>query len=174
MYGDLIAADHRVLSERSPNNHRYQVEVQDSGTQWIQSHPCKTKSSHETERSRRKFLEPSERPKVIIQTILQNLANLVKMYPGIIVHQRTIDLRQMVLLREWYAELKKGLLLCCSNVAWMNSGGLILSNITTICETFKTSYQTGKHVSKKRLGEPFRGPETAFGNLEGRYFGRRQ
>ena len=30
--------------------------------QWIQSFPCKTKTSQETKRSSRKFLEPSEKP----------------------------------------------------------------------------------------------------------------
>ena len=36
--GDLITADHKVLSEgcESRNNHRYAVVVQDLATQWIQ------------------------------------------------------------------------------------------------------------------------------------------
>ena len=36
-FGDLITADHKVLSEESEsrNNHRYAVVVQDSATQWI-------------------------------------------------------------------------------------------------------------------------------------------
>ena len=46
-------------------NHRYAVVVQDLATQWIQSHPCKTKSAHETEESFLKFQEPSHRPKVV-------------------------------------------------------------------------------------------------------------
>ena len=41
------------------------VVVQDLATQWIQSHPCKTKTSQETEKSLRKFLEPWRKPKVI-------------------------------------------------------------------------------------------------------------
>ena len=65
--GALITADHKVLSEgcESRNNHRYAVVVQDSATQWIQSYPCKTKASQQTEGSLRKFLEPSVKPKVI-------------------------------------------------------------------------------------------------------------
>ena len=39
--------------------------VQDLATQWIQSYPCKTKTSQETEKSLRKSLEPLENPKVI-------------------------------------------------------------------------------------------------------------
>ena len=66
-FGDLITADHKVLNEGSEprDNHRYAVVVQDLATRWIQSYPCKTKSSHETERSLSKFLEPSQRPKVV-------------------------------------------------------------------------------------------------------------
>ena len=39
--------------------------VQGFATQWIQSYPCKTKTSQETERSLQEFLEPSRKPKVI-------------------------------------------------------------------------------------------------------------
>ena len=39
--------------------------VQDLATQWIQSYPCKTKTSQETGRSLQKFLEPDRKPKVI-------------------------------------------------------------------------------------------------------------
>ena len=49
----------------SRNNHRYAVVLQDLATQWIQSYPCKNKNSQETEKSLRKFLEPSHKPKVI-------------------------------------------------------------------------------------------------------------
>ena len=66
-FGDLITADHQVLSEgcESRNNHRYAVVVQDLATQWIQSYPCKTKASQETQRSWQKFLVPNRKPKVI-------------------------------------------------------------------------------------------------------------
>ena len=51
-FGDLITADHKVLSDNceSRNNHRYAVVVQDLATQWIQAYPCKTKISQETQR----------------------------------------------------------------------------------------------------------------------------
>ena len=66
-FGDLITADHRVLSDNceSRNNHRYAVVVQDLATQWIQAYPCKNKTSQETQRSLHKFLEPERKPKVI-------------------------------------------------------------------------------------------------------------
>ena len=46
-FGDLITADHKVLSDNceSRNNHRYAVVMQDLATQWIQAYPCKTKTS---------------------------------------------------------------------------------------------------------------------------------
>ena len=66
-FGDLITADHNVLNEEdtSRNNHWHTVVVHDLATQWIQSYPCKTKTCQETEKSLRKFLEPSQKPKVI-------------------------------------------------------------------------------------------------------------
>ena len=46
-FGDLITADHKVLSEgcESRNSHRYAIVVQDLATQWNQSYPCNTKTS---------------------------------------------------------------------------------------------------------------------------------
>ena len=53
-FGDLKTADHKVLHEESEsrNNHRYAVVVEDRATQWIQSCPCKTKTSPETENTK--------------------------------------------------------------------------------------------------------------------------
>ena len=66
-FGDLITADHKVLSDNceSRNNHRCAVVVQDLATQWIQAYPCKTKTSQEPQRSLQKFLEPDRKPIVI-------------------------------------------------------------------------------------------------------------
>ena len=66
-FGDLITADHKVLSDNceSRNNHRYAIVVQGLATQWIQSYPCKTKTSQETQRSLQKFLESDRKLKVI-------------------------------------------------------------------------------------------------------------
>ena len=67
-FGGSLTADHKVLSEgcESRNNHRDAVVVQDLATHWIQSYPCKTKTSQVTEKSLLKFLEPTPwKPKVI-------------------------------------------------------------------------------------------------------------
>ena len=64
-FGDLITADHKVLSEEPRNNHRYAVVVQVLATQRTQSYPCKTKSSQKTQKNLMKFLEPTRKPEVI-------------------------------------------------------------------------------------------------------------
>ena len=52
-FGDLITADHKILSKESEsrNNHRHAVVVQDLATQWIQSYTCKQKLSRDPEDS---------------------------------------------------------------------------------------------------------------------------
>ena len=114
--GDLITADHKVLSEscESRNNHRYAVVVQDLAIQWIQAYPCKTKTSQETCKS-------SWNPRGILKsftlTIPWNSAQLVKISPGIIARLHHTDRRLMELLKEQCAELKKApLLYCCNRV----------------------------------------------------------
>ena len=66
-FGDLITADHKVLSEgcESRNHHRHAIVVQDLATHWIQSSPYKTKTSQETQRKLQKFLEPGRKPEVM-------------------------------------------------------------------------------------------------------------
>ena len=66
-FGHSVTVDPKVLGERceSRTNHRYAVVVQDLATQWIQSFPCKTKTSQETHKSSQKFLESTRKPKVI-------------------------------------------------------------------------------------------------------------
>ena len=59
-FGDLITADRKVLNEGCES-----AVVPDLATRWIQSRPCKTKSSHETAKSLLKFLEPSQARKVV-------------------------------------------------------------------------------------------------------------
>ena len=58
-FGDLKTAVHKVLNENceSRHNRRCAIVEQDLATQWIQSFPCKTKTSQETQRSLQKFLE---------------------------------------------------------------------------------------------------------------------
>ena len=142
-FGDLITADHKVFNEEgeSRNNHRCSVVVQDLATQWIQSYPCKTK---ETERSLRKFLEPSHKPKVIY---IDNSLEFGKACEESSWNHCTSTR---------HAELKKELLQYCCNLASTKNCGLIPWNVSLIFDTSKTSYRTGQHY-ERRFGEPLRG-----------------
>ena len=61
-FGDLITTDHKILSEESESRNNNPYAVVDLATQWIQSYPCKTKTSQETKKSLMKFLEPTRKP----------------------------------------------------------------------------------------------------------------
>ena len=106
-FGDLTTADHKVLNIEgceSRDNHRHAVVVQDLATQWIQSCPCKTNSSCETEKSLSNSWSRRTDRKLHTQTTRWNLGTHVKFYHGITALQHLIDPRRMVLLRERYAE----------------------------------------------------------------------
>ena len=96
-FSDLITADHKVLSEgcESRNNHGYAVVVLDLATQWIQSYPCKTKTSQETQKSLQKFLEPTRKPKVIHTDNSLEFGKSCEEYPGIIVRHHRTDRKLM-------------------------------------------------------------------------------
>ena len=104
-FGDLITADHKSSQWRLWVSKQSSICNRGGLTwppQWIQSYPCKTKTSPETQRSLQKFLEPDRKPKVIY--IPWNSAKPVKIFPGIIVRQHHTDQKQMGLLKEQCAE----------------------------------------------------------------------
>ena len=105
-FGDLITADHKVLSDNceSRNNHQCAVVVQDLATHWIQSYPFKNKTSQETQKSLQKFLESDRKLKSFTLTIPWNSAKLVKISLGIIARLHHTDRRLMVLHKEQCAE----------------------------------------------------------------------
>ena len=98
--GDLITADHKVLSDNceSRNNHRYAVVVQDLATQWIQTYPCKSKTSHRE--ACKSSWSPIGNLKSFTLTIPWNSAKNVKISPGIIARLHHTDQKQMGLLTE--------------------------------------------------------------------------
>ena len=104
-FGDLITADHNVLSKgcESRNNHRYAIVVQDLATQWIQSYPCKQKLHRKQKRAYKSSWSQRGNLKSFILTIPKNLAEPVKVYPGIIVRQHLTVQRQVALLKGRYA-----------------------------------------------------------------------
>ena len=165
--GDLITADHKVLSEgcESRHNHRYAVVVQDLATQWIQSYPCKNKNfPGNTKELLQKFLEPTRKPKVIY---IDHSLEFGKSCEGLSwnhctspphtdqkqngVAERAVRrvkegtaavLLQSSLGNEWWAD---SLVCCC-----------YLRNIQDLLPDGKTPYE-------RRFGMPFNGPVKPFG-----------
>ena len=74
--------------------------VQDLATQWLQSYPCKSKSSQETQESLMKFLEPTRNNSLEFGKSCEELIN----HPGIIVRQCHTDQKHMGLQKEQCAE----------------------------------------------------------------------
>ena len=104
--GDLLTADHKVLSEccESRNSHRYAVVVQDLATQWIQSYPCKQKLLRKHKGACKSSWSQIGNLKSCTLTIPWNSAKLVKIFPGIIARRHHIDQKQMLLPKEQCAE----------------------------------------------------------------------
>ena len=165
---DLITADHKVLSEgcESRNNHRYAVVVQDFATQWIQSYPCKTKTSQETQRSLQKFLEPKRKPNGIYS---DNSSEFGKAFEDLSWNQCTstphpsethgIAERAVRRVKEGTSAvlLQSGL-----NENWCADCMecyTYLRNVTDLLSDGKTL------PYERRFGKPFNGPIIPFGSL---------
>ena len=138
--------DHKGFNEdcESWYNHRYAVVLQDLVTRWLQSYPCKTKSSLETDKSLGKFLEPSAKPKV---TYTDNSVEFGEACEDlswnhcVSTHHRS---ETNGIAERRVCRVKEG----TSAVLRMKSGGLIPWNVAAIFETLKTSYRTGKHLGQ--------------------------
>ena len=99
-FGDLITADHKVLSENceSRNNHRYAVVVQDLVIRAKQNFYRNSREGWKSSWS------PIGNPKSFTLTIPWNSAKPVKISPGIIARLHHTDQKQMVLRKEQCAE----------------------------------------------------------------------
>ena len=166
-FGDLITADHKVLSDNceSRNNDRYAVVVQDLATEWIQAYPCKNKTSQETQRSLQKFLEPDRNPKVIYT---DNSLEFGKSCEDLSWNHCTstphrsetngIAERAVRRVKEGTSAvfLQSGL-----NESWWADSMecyTYLRNVTDLLSDGKTPYE-------RRFGQPFKGPIFPFGSL---------
>ena len=166
-FGDLITAGHKVLNENceSRNNHRCAIVVQDLAAQWIQSYPCKTKTSQETQRSLQKFLEPDRKPKV---TYTDNSLEFGKACEDLSWNHCTstphwsetngIAERAVRRVKEGTSAvlLQSGL----NENWWADSMECFtyLRNVTDLLSDGKTPYE-------RRFGQPFQGPIIPFGSL---------
>ena len=140
------------------NNLRYAVVVQDLATQDSILSVQNKDFTEETEKSVRKFLEPSHKPNVIYTDNSLEFANLVKIYDGIIDLQHLIDPRHMALLKEPYEEWKKELQQHCYNQAWMKN--VVADSMECFCHLRKVQdlLADGKAPYEGLFGEPFEGP----------------
>ena len=126
--------------------------IQDLATQWIQSFPCKTKTSHETEKSLRKFFEPSQKPKVIYTDnslefgkyggdlsygIAERAIRRVKEGTSAVLLQSGLDERWWSDSMEWHCHLR---------------------NVQDLLADGNTPYE-------RRFGESFKGPIIPFGAM---------
>ena len=98
-------------------------------------------------------------------TIPCNSVKLVKIFPGIIARLHHTDQKQMGLLKEQCAELRKAPLLCCRNQVKMKVGGQIPWNVTPVCETSQFYYLMVRRPMKDVLGNHLKGPNIPFGSL---------
>ena len=153
-FGDLITADHKVLSEVV--NLAKIVDMQSWCRTWPPNGSSRIRAKQKLLRKHREACKSSWSQigslKSFTLTIPWNLAKLVKISPGIIARLHHIDRRLMELLKEQCAELKKVPLLYCCNQVWMKIGGQILWNVIPICETCKISCLMGRLPMKDVLG----------------------
>ena len=130
--------------------------VQDLATQWIQSYPCQTKTSKETQRSLQKFLEPDTKPKVIdndksleFGKSCEDLSwNHCTSTPH---HSETTGIAEGAVRRVKEGTsavlLQSGLNENCWQIPW---------NATPICATFKISCLMGRLHKKDVLENHFK------------------
>ena len=166
-FGDLITADHKVLSDNceSRNNHRYAVVVQDLATQWIQAYSCKTKTSQETQRSLRKFLEPERKPKVIYT---DNSLEFGKACEDLSWNHCTSTPHRSEtngIAERAVRRVKEGtsavLLQSGLNESWWADSMECYTYLRNVTDLLSD----GKTPCERRFGQPFKGPIIPFGSL---------
>ena len=166
-FGDLIKADHNVPNEgcESRNNHGCAVVVQDLATQWIQSYPCKTKTSQETEKSSHKFLEPTRKPKVIHNVNSQEFGKSCEDFSWnhctSTPHRSETNGIAERAVRRIKAGTSAVLLQSGLDEKWWADTW----SATAICETFNISCLMGRTPHERRFAEPCKGPVIPFGAM---------
>ena len=153
-FGDLITADHKVLSDNceSRNNHRYAVAVQDLATQWIQAYPCKSQSSQVTQRSLQKFLEPERKLKVIYT---DNSLEFVKACEDLSWNHCTSTPHRSEtdgIAERAVRRVKEGTSAVMLQSGLEKNGARILWNVVPICDMLRISYLVGKPRMRDVLG----------------------
>ena len=147
------------------NNHRNTIVVQDLATQWIQSYPCKNKTSQETQKSLQKFLEPERKPKVIYT---DNSLEFGKACEDLSWNHCTSTPHRSEtngIAERAVRRVKEGtsavLLQSGLNESWWADSVecyTYLRNVTDLLSDGKTPHE-------RRFGQPFKGPIIPFGSL---------
>ena len=166
-FGDLITADHKVLSDNceSRNNHRHAVVVQDPATQRTQAHPRKNKTSQETQRSLQKFLEPERKPKVIYT---DNSLEFGKACEDLSWNHCTSTPHRSEtngIAERAVRRVKEGtsavLLQSGLNESWWADSMECYTYLRNVTDLLSD----GKTPDERRFGKPFEGPIIPFGSL---------
>ena len=141
------------------------IVVHHLGTQWIQSHPCKNKTSQETQRSLQKFLESERKPKVIYT---DNSFEFGKACEDLSWNHCTSTPHRSEtngIADRAVRRVKEGtsavLLQSGLNESWWADSMecyTYLRNVTDLLSDGKTPYE-------RRFGQPFQGPTMPFGSL---------
>ena len=166
-FGDLITADHKVLSDNceSRNNHQYAVVVQDLATQWIQAYPCKTKTSQETQRSLQKFLEPKRKPKVIYTDnsleFGKSCEDLSWNHCTSTPHRSETNGIAERAVRRVKEGTSAALLQSGLDESWWADSMECYTYLRNVTDLLSD----GKTQNERRFGEPFKGPIIPFGSL---------
>ena len=139
--------------------------VQNLATQWIQSYPCKTKTSQETQRSLQKFLEPNRKPKVIYTDnsleFGKGREDLSWNHCTLTPHRSETNGIAERAVRRVQEGTSAVLLQSGLNESWLaDSMGCFcyLRKIRDLLSDGKTPYE-------RRFGQPFTGPIVPFGSL---------
>ena len=138
--------------------------VQDLVTQWIHSYPCETKISQETEKSLRKFLEPSRKPKAVHTDNSLKFGKSCKEFSWN--HRSTPHRSETNGIAERAVRTSKEgtsavLLQSGLNESWWADSMecyTYLRNVTDLFSDGKTPYE-------RRFGQPFKRPIIPFGSL---------
>ena len=132
---------------------------------WIQSYPCKTKTSEDTQRSLQKFLEPNRNPKVIYTDNSLEFGKACEDFAWN--HCTSTPHRSETngIAERAVRRVKEGtsavLLQSGLNESWWADSMecyTYLRNIQDLLSDGKTPYE-------RRFGEPFKGPIIPFGSL---------
>ena len=141
--------------------------VQDLATQWIQSYPCKTKTSQETRRSLQKFLEPDRKPDVFYTDNSQEFGKSCEDSSWNHCTSTPHTSETNGIAERAVRRIKEGPLPYCCSQVWVKNGGRFPWNATTVCGTYKISYLMARHLMRGGSGNHFKGPVVPFGTMVG-------